>query len=79
MNDPVTEAVIQHAHSLIFTELRDYFTADLDALLLYKILEAVFRDREGLVSLINSQNSKPCPETNGYSGTSAIVETGNVS
>ncbi len=55
IDDPVVEAVIQHAHSLIFTELSDNFTTDLDALLLYKILAALFRDRQGLVNFLSTE------------------------
>ncbi len=48
IRDPVVQALIQNAHTLIFTEASEYFTKDFDLLLFYKVLEALFRDRERL-------------------------------
>lgn len=52
--DPVVQALIQHAHSLIFTDASAYFTTDFDVLLFYRVLEALFRDRKTLGEFLNS-------------------------
>ncbi len=53
--DPVVQALIQHAHGLIFTDASDAFTTDFDLLLFYKVLEALFRDREKLANFLTSE------------------------
>jgi hypothetical protein len=59
IRDPVVQALIQHAHGLIFTDASDYFTTDFDLLLFYKVLEALFRDREKLAKFPTTE----IPET----------------
>jgi hypothetical protein len=55
IEDPIVQAIIQHAHSLIFTDACEYFTTDFDALLFYKVLEALFRDRKRLANFLTME------------------------
>jgi hypothetical protein len=48
-------SVIQHAHSLIFTDASAYFKNDFDALLFYRVLESLFRDRKRLANFLNTE------------------------
>ncbi len=55
IHDPVVQALIQHAHGLIFTDASKYFTTDFDLLLFYRVLEALFRDREKLANFLTTE------------------------
>jgi hypothetical protein len=48
IEDPIVQSLIQHAYSKIFTENSMEFEGEFDLLLLFKILEAILRDREAL-------------------------------
>lgn len=67
IDDPIVEALIQHAHGLIFTDASDYFTTDFDLLLFYRVLELVFRDRDRLANFLAPQlePNSPVVCTNG--------------
>jgi hypothetical protein len=53
--DPIVQSLIQHAHSLLFTEASEYFTTDFDLLLFYKVLAALFRDRKMLAKALTGE------------------------
>lgn len=57
IRDPVVQALIQHAHSLIFTDAAASFTRDFDLLLFYKVLEALFRDRKRLANFLATETT----------------------
>jgi hypothetical protein len=54
ISDPIVRAVIQHAHSLLFTGPATNFEGEFDLLLFYKTLEALLHDRERLADFLLS-------------------------
>jgi len=70
--DPTVQALIQYAYGNIFVEdLNDGLEGEFDVLFLYKILEALLRDRERLAKALTGELQHTfgkdcltsCPET----------------
>jgi hypothetical protein len=56
VHDPIVQSLIQYAYGNIFLEdLNEGLEGDFDLLFLYKILEALLRDRERLAKALTGE------------------------
>jgi hypothetical protein len=57
--DPIVQSLIEYAYGKIFMEdLNDGLEGDFDLLFLYKILEALLRDRERLAKALTGETQQ---------------------